>query len=33
MHEHLAKIEKLDEKMATVMNDGNNSTTCSSVDK
>jgi len=33
VHEHLAKIEKLDEKMAAVMNDGNNSTTCSSVDK
>ena len=31
VHEHLAKIEKLDEKMAAVTNDGN-STTCSSIE-
>ncbi len=32
VQEHLAKIEKLDEKLAAVMNDGNNSTTCSLMD-
>jgi ABC-type Zn uptake system ZnuABC Zn-binding protein ZnuA len=31
VHEHLAKIEKLDEKMAAVTNDGNSST-CSSIE-
>ena len=32
IHDHLAKIEKLDAKMAAVMNDGSNSTTCSSIE-
>ncbi len=31
-HDHLAKIEKLDAKMTAVMNDGSNSTTCSSIE-